>query len=52
MLLQVCSKVVDREAAKGTLKLSLGERGVAIDADGRISTDKGNTTTAGARAYW
>ena len=49
---EVCTEVVDREAQKGTLQLSLGERGIAVDDDGRISTDKGNKTTAGARAFW
>jgi len=49
---EVCTEVVDREAQKGTLQLSLGERGIAVDDDGSISTDRGNKTTAGARAFW
>ena len=45
-------EVVEREAAKGDLKLSLGERAISVDQAGSILTDKGNETTPGARAYW
>ena len=45
-------EVVEREAAKGYLKLSLGERATSVDQAGSIMTDKGNETTPGARAYW
>ena len=45
-------EVVEREAAKGYLKLSLGERATSVDQAGSILTDKGNETTPGARAYW
>ena len=44
-------EVVEREAAKGDLKLSLGERAISVDQAGSILTDKGNETTPGARAY-
>jgi NADH dehydrogenase FAD-containing subunit len=44
--------VVEREAAKGYLKLSLGERATSVDQAGSLITDKGNETTPGARAYW
>jgi len=45
-------EVVTREASKGALKLSLGERAVSMDQAGSILTDSGNETTPGARAYW
>ena len=46
-------EVVEREAAKGYLKLSpVGERAISVDQAGSILTDKGNETTPGARAYW
>ena len=45
-------EVVEREAAKGHLKLSLGERAISVNQAGSILTDKGNETTPGARAYW
>ena len=49
---ELTMEVVEREAAKGDLKLSLGERAISVDQAGSILTDKGNETTPGARAYW
>ena len=49
---ELTMEVVEREAAKGDLKLSLGERAISVDQAGSIITDKGNETTPGARAYW
>ena len=52
VLASTAMEVVEREAAKGYLKLSLGERATSVDQAGSIITDKGNETTPGARACW